>query len=389
MNTDIMATKRFTGLDDELHEAAIRETALDDFGDPAYRRGLRVMLDAVDTDLQLTQTGWRYAYQTFFLRPLMSRLYTEKGWAEHPEVFANPIERPLVIIGIPRTGTTALHRLLSIDQQFQGLEYWLTQTPMIRPLRETWETNQAYKDCVTHLEAVLTLVPQLRNAHSSGAGQVEECGAVLHQSFVYSALYHLLPTYGRWCLAQSARESYRRYADVLRLIGGRESHKRWLLKAPHHMFEIDSLLDVFPDACIIQTHRDPLKAIPSYCSLTHMSHSMLEGDAARGDTLGPQMCALWSTAMDQTQAAREKSPLQFFDVDHRRLLAEPLYTVRSLYEYFGLTLAPYTEQKMRAWVAANSIPRPGKHHYSLDQWGVTPAQICDTFADYRAQHQFN
>jgi hypothetical protein len=319
---------------------------------------------------------------------LTARLYAEKGWADHPEVLAISIHRPLLITGFPRTGTTALHKLLSVDPQFQGLEYWLAQTPMIRPPRETWETHSAYRACVANLEALASIVPEMRKAHEFSAGEVEECGSVLHQSFQFSGASHLLPTHGRWCLSQSALESYRRYVDVLRLIGGCEPHKRWLLKAPHHMVEIDTLLEVFPDACVIQTHRDPLKAIPSCCSLLHMFQRALEGEDARADVLGPRECAFWREALGRTQAAREQFPVQFFDVDHRGFLADPLGTVRSIYEYFGLALSPYTEQQMDAWVTASARSRHGVHQYALDTWGISPAQICDSFAEYRTQHQF-
>jgi hypothetical protein len=385
--TITMTTRKFTGLEEELHEAAVRHTGFDAFGDPAYRVGLRVLLDAFDADLDLSETGWRLAYEAWFLTPLIARLYAEKGWAEHPEVLAMAIQRPLVITGIPRTGTTALHKLLSVDPQFQGLEYWLTQTPMLRPPRETWETHPAYRACIANLEAVATIVPEMRKAHEFAAGEVEECGAVLGQSFIFSGI-HLLPTYRRWCLAQSAQESYRRYVNVLHLIGGREPQKRWLLKAPHHMVEIDTLLEVFPDACIIQTHRDPLKAIPSFCSLLHTYERAFQGEAARADVLGPQECAFWRNALDRMETARKKLPVQFFDVDHRHFLVDPLGTVHSIYEYFGLRLSPHTEQQMRAWVAASPTSRHGEHQYRLDSWGITAAKICESFAEYRAQHQF-
>jgi hypothetical protein len=383
-----MTTRKFAGLEDELHQVAIRRTTFTDFGDPTYRVGLGFLLDAVDNDLHLTETGWRHAYDSLFLTPLIARLYTERGWTEHPEVLTTPIKQPLVITGVPRTGTTALHRLLSVDPQFQGLQRWLLETPMIRPPREAWETHPAYRACVAKLEVFVASVPEIRKAHKSGAAEVEECWPLLRQSFLFSGEYHLLPTYGRWCLAQSPRKAYLRYVDVLRLIGSREPHKRWLLKAPHHMVEIDTLLEVLPDACIIHTHRDPLKAIPSFCSLMHMSRRRYQGDGAKTDGVGLQECAFWSRALDRVKTARAKFPGQFFDVDHRRFLTDPLGTVRSIYAYFGLTLSPRTEQKMRAWVAANSTSKYGEHRYTIEKWGITAAQICETFADYRARYNF-
>ena len=165
---------------------------------------------------------------------LTARLHTEKGWRERPDCRTIPIRRPLVITGIPRTGTTALHKLLSMDPQFQGLEHWLTETPMVRPAKETWASNPAYQASVAGLEAYFKIMPEMRKAHEMVAGEVEECLEVLRQSFLTNrfgaGIY--LPSYDDWFFRQDERESYRRYADVLRLIGADEPEKRWLLKNP-------------------------------------------------------------------------------------------------------------------------------------------------------------
>jgi hypothetical protein len=384
-----MTTRKLVDLEADLHEAATGQTGLVDFGDPGYRHALRVLLEAFDIDLKLTDTGSRFAYDTFLVPTLIARLHTQTGWVEHPEVLAIPIHRPLVIIGFPRTGTTALHRLLSVDPQFQGLEHWLAQTPMMRPSRETWETHPAYLASVAKCEMLNAIIPELRSAHDTLAFEVEECGALLRQSFMYDGFSHLLPTYDKWFLAQSKRESYRRYADVLRLIGGNEPNRRWLLKDPNHIAQIDTLMDVFPDACLIQTHRDPRKVVPSLCSLVHMWQRALEGEASCASLLGPRECAYLHKTLDRIQAVRRKSPSQFFDVDHRRFLANPLGTVRDIYEYFGLDLSAHSEQLMREWVAATPPTRHGGHRYTNDPYGITDSQICATFAEYRAQQHFD
>jgi len=317
--------------EDELHETASRHTGLYNFGDSFYRQGLCALLKAFESDRELTVTGRQYAYRAI-LNTLKARLYTQTAWAEYPEVLQIAIQRPLVIVGLPRTGTTALHRLLVADAQFQGLEQWLIETPMIRPPRETWAMHPAYRACVDNIEADNAIMPDLLKMHSPGASEVEECGGILDQSFVSDWFLWGLPTYYRWFLTQSTRDSYRRYADVLRLIGARERHKRWVLKRPSHLAEIESLLEVFPDAYVIQTHRDPLDALPSWCSLQHMFGRVLEGEAARPDIIGQRECAYWREALDRTRAARQKMPTRFFDIDHRRFLADPLGTVRTIYE---------------------------------------------------------
>ena len=384
-----MTARKFVGYEDELHDAARRGAGLEDFGDPAYRDGLRALLSAYDTDLPPTESIRRAAYR-FILSILIARLYTQKGWAEYPDVLKIPIQRPLMITGLPRTGTTALHKLLSVDSQFQGVEFWLIGTPMIRPPRDTWEAHHEYRACIAKLGGADTIASRSRKAHDFVAGEVEDCDGFLAQSFVMDYVFSrgLLPTYSRWCSRQSLQEPYRRYANVLRLIGGRDPHKTWLLKSPPRMAEIDALLEVFPDACIIQTHRDPLLTIPSHCNLLNMWWQGVYGEVAPPDIIGPLECAFWRKALDRIQSVRRKFPLQFFDIDHRRFLADPMNTIRSVYEYFGLSLSPDVERQMHAWIAVSPTSKHGSHQYRLDSWGVTQAQIAETFAEYRAQHQF-
>jgi Sulfotransferase family len=383
-------TTRFVDLEDELHSAAVQATGLRDFGSEDYKEGLRVLLEAYDTDPQLTQLGWQFAYGSV-LGTLIARLHTQSGWAKHPPGSAAPIRRPLVITGIPRTGTTALHKLLSMDPQFQGLEHWLTETPMVRPTREAWESLPAYRSSVANLEAYFTLMPDMRKAHDMVADEVDECLEILRQSFVSnrfgSSTY--VPSYDRWFFAQSEVLSYRRYADVLRLIGTDQPEKRWLLKNPGHIATIEALFEVFPDACVVQTHRDPLEAIPSLCSVLHMSRRMFEGDSASAEVIGPRECSYWRKALEDTTAARKRRRDQFFDIDHRRFVADPLGTVRELYAHFGLQLAAAAEEAMCGWIAASPTSRHGEHRYDGDRFGITAEDIREAFEDYRARFNFN
>src|SRR5262245_6190983 len=177
-------TARFEDLEAQLHRTAVEATGgLEDFGDTSYLTGLRLLLRAFDTDPQLTEMGRQFAYGTV-LGTLTARLHAQHGWSKHPETLRQRIERPLVITGIPRTGTTALHKLLSMDPQFQGLERWLTETPMIRPPRERWETLPAFRATVSNLEAFFAAMPDMRKAHDMVADEPDECLEVLRQSFV-------------------------------------------------------------------------------------------------------------------------------------------------------------------------------------------------------------
>jgi Sulfotransferase family len=384
-----VSTPRFEDLEEELHRAAVAATGLKDFGDPAYLTGLRVLLRAFDTDPHLTEIGRQFAYGTV-LGTLTARLHTQHGWSQHRAALQQRLEKPLVITGIPRTGTTALHKLLSMDPQFQGLERWLTETPQVRPPRETWETHPAYRATVANLDAFFAAMPEMRKAHDMVADEPDECLEVLRQSFVSnrfsSSAY--LPSYDEWFFAQSETSSYRRYVDVLRLVGAAEPDKRWLLKNPGHITQVDALFEVLPDACVIQTHRDPVRAIPSLCSTLYMSRRMFEGEAARADIIGPRECRYWHQALTRTDEARRSRQKQFFDVDHRDFVADPMGTVRNIYDYFGLELSDTTRERMQVWIAARPTTKHGEHRYRLEDFGITAPQVRDQFADYRSRHGF-
>lgn len=374
--------------EEELHDAAQRKVGFHEFGDPRYREGLRVFLESLDNDRQLTEAG-RLVWCDIIVGLLSARLYAQRGWIEQPEVLAVQVRRPLFIVGLPRSGTTVLHKLLSLDGQFQGLEWWLSQAPMVRPLRETWDTRAEYQESVARLEYLYRRIPEQRKAHEIIAGEVEECIPVLMQSFRSTLFSHPtpLPTYDAWLAGQNASESYRYYANVLRLVGARDSRMRWLLKCAFHMVEIGALFELFPDACIIHTHRDPLRSIQSLFSLLNMNpQTEYECQSAVN---GVQQCIYWRDALERTHAMYQKRPDKFFHVYNREFREQPLCTIRSIYEYFGLTLSSDAEQRMRAWIAASPLSKYGEHKYVSGPWRLDGHQICEIFANYRARHQFS
>ena len=360
---------------------------LDDFGPHDYLPGLRQLLSAMDAELQCTEVGRQFAMGTI-VGTLAARLHTEHGWKQRPDCRGIEIRKPIVITGIPRTGTTALHKLLSMDPQFQGLERWLTEAPQARPPRATWASNPCFKATVANLESFFAAMPEMRKAHDMVADEVDECLEVTRQDFVsnrYGSSMHV-PSYDRWWRQQSELPSYRRYVDVLRLVGANEPGQRWLLKNPGHVAEIDCLLEVLPDACVIQTHRDPVKAIPSLCSTLTMARRMFEGDATRPEIIGPREIEYWAQAMEKTARARAQRPGQFHDVDHREFHRDPMKVVRGIYDRFDLSLSDEAASRMQRWIADSPTSRHGEHRYDVADYGITAEQIRERFDDYIERH---
>ena len=378
----------FSAMEPQLHAAATQMTGgLDDFGPRGYLPGLRQLLAAIDAELQCTDIGRQFAVGTI-VGTLAARLHTEHGWKQRPDYRAVEIRKPIVITGVPRTGTTALHKLLSMDPQFQGLERWLTEAPQPRPPRATWASNPSFKATVANLEAFFAAMPEMRKAHDMVADEVDECLEVTRQDFVsnrFGSSMHV-PSYDRWWQRQSELPSYRRYVDVLRLVGANDPGKRWLLKNPGHVAEIDCLFQVLPDACVIQTHRDPVKAIPSLCSTLAMARRMFEGDATRPGIIGPREIEYWAQAMSKTARARALRPDQFHDVDHRDFHRNPMKVVRGIYDRFDLTLSDTVASRMERWIADSPTSRHGEHRYDVADYGITAEQIRERFADYIERH---
>ena len=358
---------------------------LSDFGDlETFITGLNKLLAALDDDRpNFSDDGYQYTYKTI-VGVLIARLLTEQGWKDRPDCLEHEIKQPLVITGMPRTGTTALHKLLSVDPQFQGMECWLTIFPMPRPPREQWETDPWYQACADGFDEFFTAVPELRAIHNVRAEDVDECLNVLRQDFCsnFFGSSFPVPSYDKWWLQQSEALCYQRFYKVMQLIGANSPKVPWLLKNPGHVANIDLLLDTFPDARIIHTHRDPVKAIPSLFSTLKFVRKTVEGDNVQLELLGQREMDIWGTAVEDADKARVRAPKQFFDVIHADFHREPMAVVKRIYDFFGLELSPDAMADMQKRIELNPEGSHGKHHYSVEQFGITEAAIKERFAGY-------
>lgn len=383
MAKKITIPARFADAEEVLHEAAVAQVGFDDFGAQDYLPGLRVLLKAIDSDLALDEGGRERVFATV-QRALSGRLWSQKGWAEHPECLRTEIRAPLVIAGLPRTGTTTMQKLMSLDPQFQGLEYWIAPNPMVRPPRETWESNPLYRATVAALEAADREDPMSRLIHDVVAGEPDECLYMMLQRFVHNTFGASMgtPSYDEWWMAQDETPNYYRHRDNLKLIGFKEQDKRWLLRNISHLLYLDSLLEVFPDANIIFTHRDPVAVIPSVCSLIMIGRRAILGAAADPKQCGRREFELWKIGIERALKVRDRHPGRFLDVDFREFVNDTMGSIRGIYRHFGLKLDEATERRMQAWLDAHSHTRPGFHKYTPEQYGLTAAEIRRHYADY-------
>ncbi|MFF0242323.1 sulfotransferase [Rhodococcus pyridinivorans] len=379
-----MSERTTVGSVEDLHASATRLTGLTDFGDDDYRDGLEVLLESYARDEKLTPLGSKMS-RVFLRGALVARLLSESAWSAHPEHADVPVTRPIFVTGLPRTGTTALHRLLAADPAHQGLEMWLTEMPQPRPPRETWAENPVFAGIEAGFAQHHVEHPEFMGVHYMSAAEVEECWQLLRQSFrsiSYECLAHL-PTYSQWLAEQDWTAAYARHRRNLQLIGLPDADKRWVLKNPSHLFALDELLTVYPDALVVVTHRDPRTVIPSVCSLAAQA---TEGwsDAFVGETIGRSQLDLWARGFDHfTEVRRRHDPARFVDVDYRDFVADPLGTVGGLYDRFGL---PFTAEAERAMADLHEESRSGArkpaHRYTLEEFGLSVGEVDERFRDY-------
>ena len=373
------------GSPEDLHASATRITGLADFGSGDYRDGLAVLLDSCARDAGLTELGTK-VFRAFVRGALVARLLSEAGWARHPGYAEVGIERPIFVTGLPRTGTTALHRLLTADPAHQGLELWLTEVPQPRPPRDTWAGDPAFGRIQAAYERHHAAHPEFMGVHYTAADQVEECWQLLRQSMrsvSYECLAHL-PSYSAWLAGQDWTGAYRRHRRNLQLIGLPDRGRRWVLKNPSHLFALDALLRVYPDALVIQTHRDPRAAIASVCSLAAQA-SAGWSPVFTGEVIGRDQLELWARGLERFTAERARhDPARFFDVDYSEFTADPARTVEAVYAHFGLPLTGPARAAMKA-LRRHSAPAGAglAHRYALSDFGLTDRQVGGRFAGYR------
>ena len=270
---------------------------------------------------------------------------------------------------------------------------WLCEVPQPRPPRASWAADPVFQYIQAGCEKHHTAHPEFMGVHYMAADQVEECWQLLRQSMrsiSWECLAHL-PTYSAWLSTQDWTGPYRRHRRNLQLIGWPDAGRRWVLKNPSHLFALDALLAVYPDALVIQTHRDPRTAIASVASLAAQA-SAGWSEVFTGDVVGRDQLELWASGLERFSAARarvEQDPgaeARFFDVRYEDLVADPVGTAEAVYDCFGLPFTGAAADAMRALAGAGGATgvRPA-HRYTLRDFGLTEADVGARFSGLAAE----
>lgn len=363
---------------------------LDDFGDPSFRPGLERLCAALDEEGKLSDMG-RAILQQKIVGQLANRLRVEDWFARHPDIAEETLRPPLVIVGLPRTGTTKLHRLLSCDPRFYWMAFWESQFPVPFEHETLARPDERIAQAHAMVEAMTSAMPKLAAIHPMDADAADEEVMLTEHSFLSAFnAYADIPGYMDWLDQQDQTPVYRFLHRMLQFLQWQQRQRgivaeRWVLKAPHHLLRMDTLLRVFPGAQVIQTHRDPVQSIPSIASFIHTLWC-LYSDRADPASAGQAWSELMRRALSHTMSVRETAPTQFLDVRFEDTVQNPMNVAKRIYDFIGAPLPDDVASRMERWLAADQEKHGKAHHYTAAQFGLSEEGLRRDFAAYRARH---
>jgi sulfotransferase family protein len=367
---------------DELVEAAEEETGLTDFGSDSFREGLLRLTTALTEEAGLSELGAEIMRMR--LTGLLSaRLRVVDTVLRHPEIAEERVVAPMFVIGLPRTGTTALSNLLHADPGIRSLRMWESASPVPPPESATEDSDPRIAEAAAGLEAMYSAFPKMRSLHFQSPTGPTECQDLLGMEFRTSHFdgMAIVPSYTRWVLDCDMTPAYLMHRRTLQLLQWHCPPHQWHLKTPVHMLSLPALHSVYPDARFIWTHRDPSEVMGSVCSLIDYTRSWVSEQPSVG--IGTEQTAIWSEALRRAMEFRDGlGEDQFVDVGFRSFNEDPVGTVRHCFEKFGIPYGPRSEDALEAWSAAHRRGQDGAHEFALGDFGLTAEGVRGAFGFY-------
>lgn len=370
----------------ELLEAARRRAGHDDFGDESFREPLRRLVSALQTEAHLNPLG-RLAARHDLIRLLVNRLRLQEDRRRHPAIAEQQIRQPIIVTGLPRTGTTFLHGLLALDPANRVPRTWETLYPSPPPEAETYYVDRRIARVDREIRWFHRMVRDFNRIHPVGARLPEECLVIFSHSFMsyqFETTYRL-PSYLDWLESQDLRPSYAMHRRVLQHLQWRCPGERWVLKAPAHIFDFEAMFEAYPEACVVMTHRDPIEVTASHASLIATLRSAFSDDVDPIE-VGQECSRRWAEALSRALRSRDRgcAPSErFLDLYYTDLVADPVAAVERVYRHFDLPLPDGLREKVRESVNRNPKDRFGKHRYNLHDFGLDPQEEEKRYAAYR------
>lgn len=355
--------------------------------DPMFLEGVERLVHGLETHARLSTFG-RLAARGTVQRSADSRSRVERAFAEHPEIGDEEVRAPVFIIGTPRSGTTILHALLHLDRNHRAPLSWECLLPHPAPNPGNYQDNDRIETVRREFDQIFRLVPDFRRKHYMTADSPQECigiTALNFASFQYVAMAYL-PEYHDWLVKADQVRNLRWHRRFLQFLqSGGVPARRWLLKSPVHLMRLRALFEVYPDARVIVTHRHPADVVPSVASLISSMRSFYS-DHEDSLRTGREQLLIWADYFarflhDRRDLDREE---QMVDVFFDDFVKDQMSVVDAIYSRFGWNLRPEDQDTMERFLRQERRGKHGVHEYSLDQIGITPADIDNEYAHYLA-----
>ena len=370
-----------------LVEQARRKTGLANFGDDGHVEALHVLVESINDEARLTATG-RLIQKSRLAGALVHRLRIEELLRAHPEIHDIDLGRIILITGLQRTGTTLLHRLFNSNPAIRSV----SGAEMLEPVpagttKRRGTIARTLRPMLTQ-RAIAYLSPHFMAVHPIRPGEPEEDVMLLDLNFMSQApeaMMHV-PGYSRWLEDQDHTQAYEYFRKVLKVLCWQRPGRRWVLKTPHHMEYMDVFLKTFPDATVVQTHRDPRKALPSFCSMVAHGRGIFS-DHVDPKEIARHWCRKTRRMVELTEAVRSRAdPDRFIDVSYYDLIEDPIAQLRRLYRRIGIDLDEAAVQRAERYIEVNPQDRFGRHSYRLSDFELSEVIIDNDFAGYREKH---
>lgn len=374
-----------TGLaTDQLLAAAREKAGLTEFGDQWFIEPLDVLVKALNTEAGLTPVGTELTRRRLTAL-LVDRLRLRALFAAHPEIGRVEVDVAAVICGLPRTGSTLLHRLLAASPRLTSTLSWETSYPLPFP-GEGPDAAERKRRAKANAELFLQLSPDFGDLHTVVWDGPEEDVILVDRSFVSMSFdsFYWVPGYGDWLRAADQAPAYRELLDWLRVLRWQDparAGRRWVLKSPHHLTAVATVLDTFPDTKIVMTHRSPVSAVPSYASMVATMSGPYVDSVDRG-RLGPYWRGRFAVSLREFASVRATRPERFVDVPYTETVADPMGSARRVLAAVGMTADATDEAAFEAYLERNRTESHGAHHYSPADFGLSVEDLESEFAGY-------
>ncbi len=362
---------------EKLIATAERKCKLSSWPAP-HLRALPARMSAFNNDAKLSLFG-ALVVRGQFMRGLTNSLRFEKLIEEHPQIRNEKVARPLFVLGLPRTGTTLLQRLLSMHAGARYLPFWEGYAPLPKVISAGQDGSDGRISGAKRALAVMKWVaPDLAKIHPLEVEDPEECYLIFRTDGLMPPGFDFgyLPSYWNWFGAQDHLDAYRLHKQQLQVYQWLDRREHWVLKCPNHLSGLQHLLEVYPDARIVYTHRDPVKVIASLCSLTAVAWSTISDDVDLGEVVEFVM-AITQRCQEAGEAALKTVPdEQIIHVEYDDLVSDPVAKAVSIYDRFGYRCDPGLMAKASKWLQLNQRDEHGTHNYALSDFGLREEDVC-------------